>query len=167
MDEFRFASDEGRPIFKSNGMKVLFASGSLTQVSILDPDVLKEKYGAELILDGITLNTYWQVGEQTGSIYRLDHFPLDGTEYDFRGLYFFNIVPPEEYKKWCAVRDGEEGLDEGVIGLPCDIIVGCSFTNGSWGCNHGEEWFLGFTCVEEAVKEANKYLQNVIDKVKE
>lgn len=165
MEQFRFASDEERPIFTSNGIKTLFASGSLTQVSILDPDVLKEIFGAELILEDVTLTTYWQVGEQTGSIYRLDHFPLDGTDYDFRGLYFFNIAPTEEYKKWCKTRDDAQKIEDEILGLPCDIMVGCSFVNGPYGRSHNE-WFLGFTNVEDAVKEANEYLQEIIDKAK-
>ena len=36
-------SEDSRPIFTSNGMHVLFATGSATQVSLLEPEVLKEK----------------------------------------------------------------------------------------------------------------------------
>ena len=92
-------SEDDRPIFMSNGLRVLFATGSGTQVSMLDPDVLDEKFGAELILDNVKLDPYWQLGECVGGIYRLAHFPIDGTDYDYQGLYVFNVMPSEEYKK--------------------------------------------------------------------
>ena len=162
MGEYRFPiSGDGRPVFTSNGIKVLFATGSDTQVSLLEPEILKEKFGAELIVDNVRLNPYYQVGECTGGIYRLEHFPLDGSEYDFRGLYIFNSVPSKEYKELCK----SDGLGIVAVGAVCDIIVGCAFVAGSCGCT-GEEWFFGISDVDEAVKKANKYLQEVIDKTK-
>ena len=46
---------DGRPVFTSNGIRVLMASGTGTQVSMLEPDILTEKYGAELILDHVKI----------------------------------------------------------------------------------------------------------------
>lgn len=162
MGEFRFKiSGDGRPVFTSNGIKVLFASGSDTQVTMLEPDVLVEKYGAELVLDNVTLNPYWQINECTGAIYRLTHFPLDDSEFDYEGLYVFNVVPSEEYKKACK----EPNVI--AVGSVCDIVVGCSFFQGSWGRNF-DEWFFEMPeDISSVVDKANKYLQTVIDKLQE
>ena len=96
MSQYAFPiNGDGRPCFTSNGVRVLFASGCTTQVSWLEPDVLKEKYGAELILDNVKLNPYWQVGECGGAIYKLALFPFDGSEYDYSGLYVFKNAERE------------------------------------------------------------------------
>ena len=153
-------SEDSRPIFTSNGMHVLFATGSATQVSLLEPEVLKEKFGAELVLDKVKLDPYWQIGECVGGIYRLAHFPIDGTDYDFQGLYVFNVVPTEEYKKACA------DPNVSAVGKVCDIIINMELFEESG--KDFEEWF--FDIAEDttaAVKRANAPLQVVVDKLKE
>ena len=161
MGEFRIAvNKETGPVFTSNGLRVLFATGSATMVSLLEPESLESKYGAELILDNVRINPYWQVGECNGAIYRLAHFPIDGTDYDYQGIYVFNTVPTEEYKKACA----DPSID--TIGSRCEIIVNADFFPASWGKTM-EEWYFEIPDnLDEVVKEANKPLQAVIDKLK-
>ena len=160
MGEFRLPSSEDeRPIFKSNGLSVLFASGSSTQVSMLEPNVLIEKFGAELVLDNIRLNPYWQIGECDGAIYKLAHFPIDGTDSDYEGLYVFNTVPSEEYKKACEDPNIE------TVGSVCDIIVGMPMVDRFGRDDKG--WFFEIpNNTDESVKKANTALQEVIDKSK-
>ena len=153
-----FSSDR-RPIFTSNGMRVLFATGSATQVSLLEPEVLEEKYGAELVLDNVKLDPYWQIGECTGGIYRLSHFPIDGTDYDYQGLYVFNTPQTEEHKKAC------EDPNVDAVGKVCDIIIGMNLFDGSG--KDFEEWYFDIADdTKDAVKRANESLQAVIDKLK-
>ena len=153
-----FSSDR-RPIFTSNGMRVLFATGSATQVSLLEPEVLEEKYGAELVLDNVKLDPYWQIGECTGGIYRLSHFPIDGTGYDYQGLNVFNTPPTEEYKKACS------DPDVNAVAKVCDIIIGMSLFDRSG--KDFEEWYFDIADdTTDAVKRANEPLQAVIDKLK-
>ncbi len=132
-------------VFTSNGVRVLLASGSETQISFLRPEVLKEKFGAELVLENVKLSPYWQVGETTGSIYKLPHFPLDGSEYDYPGLYVFNVLPNDEERV-------------------CDMIVGGNLLDG-FGHDGNGLWKLEIPDdIDEAVKRTNAYLQVVIDK---
>ncbi len=160
MSQYTFPlNGDGRPCFTSNGVRVLFASGCTTQVSWLEPDVLKEKYGAELILDNVKLNPYWQVGECGGAIYKLAHFPFDGSEYDYSGLYVFNVILSDEYKKACE----DPNID--TVGSVCDIIVGSRMFNG-FARDH-EKWTLDIPDdIQKAVEDANVPLQEVIDKLK-
>ena len=152
-------SGDGRPVFTSNGTRVLFASGCTTQVSLLEPDVLKEKFGAKLILENVKMDPYFQIGECVGSIYKLDHFPFDGSEYDFSGLYVFNVVPSEEYKKAC------EDPNVDTVGSVCDIIVGARLFEG-FGKDL-ETWTLSIPDdIQKAVENANTPLQEVIDGLK-
>ena len=160
MYEFKFpVSGDGRPIFKSNGMRVMFASGCSILVSLLEPDVLKEKFGAELIQDHVKLNPYFQIGECVGGIYRLSHFPLDGSECDYPGLHVFNVVPSEEYKQACK--------DPNIItaGSVCDIIVSIRLFAGfekswtTWSFNIPDD-------TTKAVEDANKVLWEMIEKSK-
>lgn len=159
MGKYRMtAGKDDRPVFTSNGIRVLHASGCDTQISLLDPKVLKDKFGAELLLDNVKLNPYWQIGECVGGIYRLENFPLDGSDYDFKGLLIFNTVPSEEYKKACK--------DPGLIapvGAICDMIIG-SYLFGSFGHDENGHWGEISKDPEAAVSEANKLLQTVIDK---
>ena len=152
-------SGDRRPIFTSNGMRVLFATGSAAQVSLLEPEVLKEKFGAELVLDNVKLDPYWQIGECVGGIYRLAHFPIDGTGYDYQGLYVFSVVPTEEYKKACA----DPNVD--AVGKVCDIII-----NMDMFAEIGKDfdkWYFDIPDeTAEAVKWANKPLQALVDKLK-
>ena len=68
MGKYRMtAGKDDRPVFTSNGIRVLHASGCDTQISLLDPKVLKDKFGAELLLDNVKLNPYWQIGECVGA----------------------------------------------------------------------------------------------------
>lgn len=163
MREFTFSPiGDGRPVFTSNGIRVLMASGTGTQISMLEPVILAEKYGAELILDHVKMDPYWQVGECSGGIYRLAHFPIDGTEYDYKGLLVFNTVPSEEYRKACEVPESN------CVGSVCDIIVGCSLFSGfshTPGGNgeHGEYTFIIPDDMEAAVKEANEPLHAFLD----
>ena len=160
MSQFVFPiSGDGRPVFTSNGIRVLFASGSTIQVSLLEPDVLKEKFGAELILDNVKMDPYWQVGECVGAIYKLAHFPFDGSEHNYSGLYVFNTVPSEEYKKAC------EDPNVDTVGSICDIVVGVRMFEG-FGKDL-EKWTLNIpNDIQKAVDNANAPLQEVIDKLK-
>ena len=57
MSKYTFPiSGDGRPVFTSKGIRVLFASGCSTQISLLEPEVLKEKFGADLILDNVKMD---------------------------------------------------------------------------------------------------------------
>ena len=158
MPEFVFPiSGDGRPVFNSNGLRVLFASGCGYQVTMLEPAVLKQKFGAELVLDEVKLDPYWQIGECVGAIYKLAHFPIDGTDYDYSGLYVFNVVPSEEYKKACEDPNVE------AVGRVCDIIVSMRLFAGF--SKTLEEWSLTIPDdIEKAVKVANEPIQDIIDK---
>lgn len=159
MGKYRItAGKDERPVFTSNGIRVLHASGSDTQISLLDPEVLKDKFGAELLLDNVKLNPYWQIGECVGGIYRLEHFPLDGSDYNFMGLLVFNTIPSEEYKKACEYP----GLIASV-GAICDMIIG-SYLFDSSGHDENGHWAEISEDPKAAVFEANKLLQTVIDK---
>ena len=152
-----FSSDR-RPIFTSNGMRVLFAMGSATQVSLLEPEILKEKFGAEPVLDNVKIDPYWQIGECVGGIYKLEHFPIDGTDYDYQGLYIFNVVPSYDYKKAC------EDPNVDAVGKVCDIIIGMNLFDGSG--KDFEEWYFDISDdTTDAVKRANEHLQAVVDKL--
>ena len=164
MSEFTFRPiGDGRPVFTSNGIRVLMASGSGTQVSLLEPDILAERFYAELILDHVKIDPYCQVGKCTGGIYRLAHFPIDGTDYDYKGLLVFNTVPSEEYRKACEVPENN------CVGAICDIIVGCSlfggFSHSPGGRNEYGEWTLNIPDdIDATVKEANEPLQAILEK---
>ena len=151
-------SVDGRPVFKSNGERVLFSTACDCQITMLEPDALKQKYDAELILDKVKMNPYWQVGECVGAIYRLSHFPIDGTEYDYPGLYVFNVIQSEEYKKACEDPNIE------TVGKVCDIIVNMDLFYGF--SKTLDEWILNIPDdIAKAVEEANKPLQEVVDKL--
>ena len=152
------AGADTRPIFTSNGIRVLHASGIDTQVSLLNPEVLKDKFDAELMIDNVTLNPYWQIGECIGGIYRLGHFPLDGSIYDYKGLLVFNTALSEDYKKTC--EDSEVTVPSENV---CDMIIGSSLFD-RWGCDKKEYWVEISEDLNTAVVKANKLLQAVIDK---
>lgn len=158
MGEYRILeSGDGRPVFTSNEIKVLFASGCSTQVSLLEPEVLRAKFDAELLLDNVKLDPYFQIGECIGGIYRLGHFPLDGSDYDYKGLLVFNTVPSEEYKKSCTEPDLIA-----PVGAICDMIVGAGLF-GNWSRDE-----VGYRVeipddMDRAIVKANKLLQAMID----
>ena len=160
MSKYTFPiSGDGRPVFTSNGIRVLFASGCTTQVSLLQPEVLKEKFGAELILDNVKMDPYFQVGECVGAIYKLNHFPFDGSEHDYSGLYVFNVVPSEKYKKACE----DPNID--TVGAICDIIVSMNLFDGFR--KDFENWTLNIPDdIQKAVDNANAPLQAIIDELK-
>ncbi len=82
----------------------------------------RQKFGAELVMDNVKMDPYWQVGECVGAIYKLAHFPFDGSDYDYSGLYVFNVIPSEEYKRICE----EPNVD--AVGKVCDINVSGVFS---------------------------------------
>ncbi|MBO4416319.1 MAG: hypothetical protein J5824_10130 [Lachnospiraceae bacterium] len=161
MSELRFpvGTDE-RPIFMSNGTAVLFATGADTQIAMMEHQDLVEKYGAELVAEDIKLSPYWPFTDRMGAIYRLKHFPIDNSGYDYQGLLIFNIGPTNEYKKV-----GNEAGDNGEnVGKICEIIVSPAVFKSFF--KTPKEWVLRFTDdMEKAVNNANKYLQNVIDEL--
>lgn len=158
MPQFVFPiSGDGRPVFMSNGVRVLFASGCSNEIAMLEPDVLKQKYGAELLLDKVKMNPYYQLGECVGAIFKLAHFPFDGSDYDYSGLYVFNVIPTEDYKKACD----DPNVD--AVGKVCDIIVGSRLFRGF--SKDKKEWSLSIpNDIAKAVDEANAPLQAIIDK---
>ncbi len=155
---FKILTEDGRPVFTSNGVRVLLATGSDTHITMLEPEVLKEKFGAELIRDNVKMNAYG-CGECVGTIYKLAHFPLDGSDIDVPGLYVFNVVRSEEYSELCK----DPVVD--TIWKVCDAVVSMSLFD-SIQVSFGEECTLKIPDdISAAVKDANAYLQVVIDKL--
>ena len=102
------------------------------------------------------MDPYWQVGECFGALYKLAHFPFDGSDYDYPGLYVFNVVPSEEYKKACA----DPNVD--AVGKVCDIIVSMRLFEGF--SKNEKEWSLNIPDdIAKTVDEANTPLQAVIE----
>lgn len=157
MKELRFPI-KGRPVFKSNGIRVLFASGSSIQISMISANILKERFGAELICPHVKINPYWQLGECTGDIYRLS-FPIDGVDYVLEGLYFFNIEPSKEI----GVTLGDSAMDNHRV--VCEMIVGCKLFD-TWGKDLNDWHFDMPEDMNEAVSRANSDLQKIINERK-
>ena len=79
-------------------------------------------------------------------------------EHDYSGLYVFNVVPSDKYKKACE----DPNID--TVGSICDIIVSMNLFDG-FGKNF-ENWTLNIPeDIQKAVNKANTPLQAVIDKV--
>lgn len=160
--EFGTYPNDSRPVFHSNGVGVLLATGADCPVTMLAASVLKEKFDAELLVEKIRLNPYWQVGEMDGSIYKLGHFPVDESngEVDYRGLYVFNIGPVENDFK----EEDFELFGSCPIYAICEAIV----ANGLYDSfsMFGDKFGVEVSDVEAAVKRSNEPLQGIIDQLK-
>ena len=132
---------DNRPIFEVAGFKTLYASGSGTQITFLEPDILIDKFDAELLIDNLKLNPYWQVGESIGSIYRLNKFKIEDINY--KGLLVFNVKP--------VVDD-----------MFCNIILGCGFKFRSLSYTRGIWKFQLSDNVDEVVSLANESLSQFL-----
>ena len=163
MAELRFpAGTDSRPIFISNGVAVLFATGSDTQIAMMEHANLVEKFGAELIAENVRLIPYWPFADRMGAIYRLKHFPIGSTGFDYQGLLIFNIGPTNEYKK--ISNENDNNGDNAGSGKICEIIVSPSLLKSFF--KTPKEWVLRLTDdTQKAVDNANKYLQNVLDEM--
>ena len=163
MAELRFpAGTDARPIFMSNGVSVLFVTGADTQIAMMKHEDLVEKFGAELVVENVRLSPYWPFTDRMGAIYRLKHFPVGSTGYDYQGLLIFNIGPSNEYRK-IEDESGNDG-ENSNIGKICEIIVSPAFLKSFF--KTPKEWVLRITDdTGKAVENANKYLQNVINEM--
>ncbi|MCR5321854.1 MAG: hypothetical protein K6E85_00995 [Lachnospiraceae bacterium] len=162
MAELRFpVGTDARPTFTSNGVSVLFATGADTQIAMMEHYDLVEKFGATLVAENIRLSPYWPFTDRMGAIYRLEHFPIGTTGFDYRGMLIFNIGPTNEYKK---IEDESDNGDNPNVGKICEIIVSPSVLKSFF--RTPKEWVLRINDdMQKAVENANKYLQNVIDEL--
>lgn len=163
MAELRFpVGTDSRPMFMSNGVAVLFATGSDTQIAMMEHNDLTEKFGAELVAENVRLSPYWPFTDRMGAIYRLKHFPVGDSGYDYEGMLIFNIGPTNEYKKIdCEKEDSDQPQNVGKV---CEIIVSPAMFKSFF--KTPKEWVLRLIDdTGKAVEHANKYLQNVIDEL--
>ena len=102
------------------------------------------------------IRLYFKVHNE-GYVWIISHFPIGGTGYDYRGLYVFNTVPSEDYKRAC------EDPKADTVDSVCDIIVSMALFDSFE--KTFDEWFFDIPDeIEKGVSRANMTLQAVIDK---